>query len=167
MPDDLLLQPPEAKTEMHFLAVKQGSITDDDIDPSKIFVITEAYLTKLAARLRTASSHLTSFTTSISDIVPETERAVFPPASIQCASDSRSTGAPERVSPKNSKSSTFNASKRAERETVIRSLSGAPSPCGAGSELFMLPCFVKVIIRIIVLLHRPGLSQPMSHSTYP
>jgi hypothetical protein len=76
LPDDLLLQSPEEKTEMHYSSV-HGLRTAQEIHPDMVFVITEKYLSQLATHTRAASSDLTGFMCSIWDRVTPKERAEF------------------------------------------------------------------------------------------
>lgn len=76
LPEDLLLQSPEEKTEMHYLSVHGATPAQAD-HPDMIFVITEKYLGQLAARIRTASKYLTSFISSIWGRHSDAERTQF------------------------------------------------------------------------------------------
>jgi hypothetical protein len=76
LPNDLLLQSPEEKTEMHYLSVR-GKTPKQADNPDMIFVITEKYLGQLAVRTRTASKQLTGFMCSVWDEMTEPERAGF------------------------------------------------------------------------------------------
>jgi hypothetical protein len=76
LPDDLLIQSPQEKTEMHYLTV-HGATPKQASNPDMVFVITEKHLTKLADRTREANAHLTGFICSIWDHFSESERAQF------------------------------------------------------------------------------------------
>jgi hypothetical protein len=75
LPDDLILQPPAAKTELHYILLQSAQKRVKNVD--RVFVITEKYLAELARDLREAKRRVSEFGASLWPEHSRQQRAEF------------------------------------------------------------------------------------------
>jgi hypothetical protein len=78
LPNDLLLSEPSEKMTSHFIAIHRDQhVPAGDFDTSKVFVITEAYLKRLAEQLREAKSNVTELAATVWEVYTPAKRAEY------------------------------------------------------------------------------------------